>query len=283
MRTVDRSALGLAVVAACALAAQMPAQGAPDNTPPVLHTPLKAHFVVGSQLTDYTVCGPDEPQFYVPEAITWSATDNGGGPIGYTVWEYFAGADPDQLVPFQDTTSTEVRGTDYDDQCGGGSFAVTNWSVQASDFQGNSVERAVYGSYVTVLQDDGSKSTLSQAADVSVHYTGSWQTSNCGCFAGGTTHKTTDSGAAARIDVSVPATEGVRKVGLVMETAPGRGKARVLVDGVSQGTIDTVAASPTHQVVVWQGSLTTGNHVVRLVNLATPGRPRIDLDAVVVN
>jgi hypothetical protein len=283
MSHLHRGALGLAVVAACGLAAQLPAQAAPDNTPPVLHTPLKAHFIVGSQLTDYTVCGADEPQFYVPEGFSWSATDSGGGSIGYTVWEYFAGDDPDQLVPFQTTTSTQVRGTDYDDQCGGGSFAVTNWSVQASDFQGNSVERAVYGSYVTVLEDDGTTSTLSQAANVSVDYFGAWQTANCGCFAGGTTHKTTAMGAAARIHVNVPASESVRKVGLVMETAPGRGEARVLVDGVSQGVIDTGAATAKHQVVVWQGSLSTGNHVVRLVNLATPGRSRIDLDAVVVN
>ena len=37
------------------------------------------------------------------------------------------------------------------------------------------------------------------------------------------------------------------------------------------------------QVVVWQGTLSTGNHIVKVVNLATPGRSRIDLDAVVVN
>ena len=86
MRKLHRSALGLAVVAASALAAQIPAQGAPDNTPPVLHTPLKAHFIVGSQLDDYTVCGADAPQFHVPETFSWSASDNGGGPIGYTVW-----------------------------------------------------------------------------------------------------------------------------------------------------------------------------------------------------
>jgi hypothetical protein len=282
MRKLHRTTLGLAVAGACALAVQLPAHAAPDNTPPVLTTPLKAHFVVGTQLEDFTVCGSD-PQFRAPESFSWSAHDNGGGDVGYTVWEYFAGDDPAQLVPFQSTTSTRVEGSDYDDQCGGGSFTVTNWSVQAFDFQGNSVERAVRGAYLTVLQDDGSKSTLDQAAAMSVHYTGAWQTSNCACFAGGTTHKTTAKNAAAIVDVNVPASEGVRKVGLVMEKAAGRGKARVLVDGVAKATVDTGATTAKHQTVVWQGSLSTGNHVIRVVNLATPGRARIDLDAVIAN
>jgi hypothetical protein len=283
MRKLQSTALGLTAAAACALGAQVPAHAALDNTPPVLNTPLKAHFVVGSQLSDFNVCGPDEPQFTAPEAFSWSAHDAGGGTIGYTVWEYFAGDDPDQLVPFQTTTSATVQGSDYDDQCGGGSFAVTNWSVQASDFQGNSVERAVYGSRITVLQDDNRLSTLDQAADMSVHYTGAWQTSSCACFAAGTTHKTSVKHASAIVDVNVPASQGVRKVGLVMETAPGRGKARVLVDGVAKAAVDTGASTAKHQTVVWQGSLSTGDHVIRVVNLATPGRPRIDLDAVVAN
>jgi hypothetical protein len=280
MKLLHRGAIGLAVVAACGLAAQLPAQAAPDNTPPVLDTPLKARFVVGTQLDQYTI---DDEYFYnVPELIKWSGSDN-SGLIYYSVWEYLAGDEPGELTDFTEETSFTVSGTDYDDQFGGGSFTTTNWSIQAHDVASNSVERAVYGAYVTVLQDDNAISTLDRVADVSVDYTGTWQTALCGCFAAGSTHKTSAPGAAADIHVAVPASEGVRKIGLVMEKAPGRGKAQVFVDGVLKATVDTVAAAPKHQVVVWQGTLSTGHHVVKVVNLATPGRSRIDLDAVVVN
>ena len=134
-----------------------------------------------------------------------------------------------------------------------------------------------------MAQDNGYQTPGYGTTDVAVSYTGSWSTAHCGCFAEGTTHKSTTAGDAAVIAVNVPSSESVRKVALVMETAPGRGKAKVFVDGALSQTIDTQAASATHQVVVWQGSLSTGTHTIRLVNQATAGRPRIDLDAVVVN
>ena len=68
-------------------------------------------------------------------------------------------------------------------------------------------------------------------------------------------------------------------VALVMERAPDRGKARVLVDGVRVATIDTRAASKIHRSVVWTGTL-QGAQTLSVVNLATSGRPRIDVDAV---
>jgi hypothetical protein len=69
-----------------------------------------------------------------------------------------------------------------------------------------------------------------------------------------------------------------------METAPDRGKAQILVDGDVVATVDTYAPSPEHRVLVWVGSIdTTRESTVSIVNLATPGRPRIDVDAFVVS
>jgi hypothetical protein len=280
MIRINRAMIGLAVIALCGLATQLPAQAAYDNTPPNLKTPLKAHFIVGTQLDQWTV---DEDYFYnVPQVINWSGSDDSGD-VYYSLWDVLAGDEPQPLIDFTLETSANVLSSDYDDQYGGGSFATSNWSVQAHDFSGNSVERAVYGAFLVVTQDDGSQTTGHTTDDVAISYTGDWQTSSCLCFAAGTTHKTTAAGAAANIAINVSADEGVRKVALVMETAPNRGKARIFVDGELRTTIDTLAGSVRHQVVVWQGSLATGNHIVKVVNQATVGRPRIDLDAVVVN
>jgi hypothetical protein len=280
MNRLHRGAIGLAAAATVAMAGQLPAHAALDNTPPVLHTPLKARFIVGTQLDQWTT---DGYYFYnVPQAIEWSGSDD-SGQLYYVVWEHPLGSDPTELTDFTQDTSFTVSSSDYDDQFGGGSFATGSWSVAAHDFNGNSVEHAVYGARLTVTQDDGSQTREHTTSDVAIDYTGAWQTASCACFAAGTTHKTTEADAAALVHVSVPSSEGVRKVALVMEKAPGRGKARIWVDGSLVKTIDTYAATAHHQVIVWQGALATGDHLIQVVNAATPGRPRIDLDAVVVN
>ena len=72
-------------------------------------------------------------------------------------------------------------------------------------------------------------------------------------------------------------------VALVMEKASNRGQAKILVDGVLRTTIDTYAATPRHRSVVWAARLTRVRHTVSVVNVGTPGRPRIDVDAVMVS
>jgi hypothetical protein len=47
--------------------------------------------------------------------------------------------------------------------------------------------------------------------------------------------------------------------------------------------IDTFAAVNTNRVVVFQRMMPAGTHTVTIVNQATGGRPRIDLDAVMTN
>lgn len=72
-------------------------------------------------------------------------------------------------------------------------------------------------------------------------------------------------------------------VALVMEKARGRGRAQVLVDGRLVATIDTLASAPVHRSVIWAGNVPAGVHTVSVVNPATSGRPRIDVDAFMVS
>ena len=73
---------------------------------------------------------------------------------------------------------------------------------------------------------------------------------------------------------------GVR-VALLMPTGPSRGSAALYVDNVYKGVINTYhAGSNVNGKITYQFLLTgTHTHVVRVVNLATAGHPRIDLDA----
>jgi hypothetical protein len=69
-----------------------------------------------------------------------------------------------------------------------------------------------------------------------------------------------------------------------MERAANRGKARVLIDGQAAGTIDTYATTTTHRSVVWTGRIPVeGLHTLSVVNLASEGHERIDIDAVLVS
>ena len=58
---------------------------------------------------------------------------------------------------------------------------------------------------------------------------------------------------------------------------------RVIIDGAKTATVDTVAAANTNRVIVYDKWMPAGSHTVRVVNLATSDRPRIDLYAILTN
>ena len=76
---------------------------------------------------------------------------------------------------------------------------------------------------------------------------------------------------------------GGKSVGLVLIKGPGRGRAAVYVDGKYVKTIDTYSSTWKMRSYVGVKSLTgSGSHTVRVVNLATTGRPRFDIDGFAV-
>jgi hypothetical protein len=63
---------------------------------------------------------------------------------------------------------------------------------------------------------------------------------------------------------------------------PARGKAKIYDDGVYVKTIDAYASANTNRVLRWDKRISgSSNHTIKVVNLATPGRPRIDVDGYV--
>lgn len=273
--------VGLAFVV-CALAVPLaitaPAEAAKDKTPPKLSLPHYATFVVGSQISN-TAYGSDRADAYFPGTVMdtrigWKAKDPGSGICGFDVYDVYAGADPALVVSNSLARRYETTATDYDDQFGGGSFKVDGFTVVARDCAGNETTKFT-NSRPVVTQEDG---WTFGYPGVSITYKGTWGTSHCTCWSGDFAAKTTKRGATAVISKEWKKGE---TVALVMETAPDRGAFAVLVDGTKAATVDTYAAAKTHRVVVWAKRMAAGVHEIRVVNLATTHRQRIDLDAVI--
>ena len=68
-----------------------------------------------------------------------------------------------------------------------------------------------------------------------------------------------------------------------METAPDRGRARIYLDDDLVAVVDTYASTKAHRTIVWVAKVRTGPHTLSVENVGTPGRSRIDVDAVAVS
>jgi hypothetical protein len=283
MKSLLLGAISAGLLAAASLADPAAARAGHDTKPPALDTPVKAQFVVGAKLDQWRDAQEGHAYYNVPMRLSWSGTDNVDTQLNYDVWDYPEGAPPDRIGDFITATTFAVTGSDYVGFFGGADLVIDHWGVQAYDDSGNSSTRAVYGAQLLVTQDNGSQTYGSESTDVSVAYTGSWAVARCSCYADRTSHHSNTAGDAVVITVVVPPAEDLRRVALVLDQGPNRGRARIRVDGELRDTVDTQTATDTHKEVVWTGTLKPGTHTVTVVNRATAGRPRIDFDAVVVN
>ena len=266
--------LAAVATAAAVVALAPPAHADVDATPPSLSLAPVADFVVGS------VIGPTAPDDFGPVGSTsdimmragWSASD-ASGICGYSSRADYAG-EPGDFSEWTSATSLMQSTTDYDDQYGGGSFKLEGFTIQARDCAGNVTEKAVAMRPI-VAQEDGATFGYGDVIGTPA-YTGTWGTSHCTCFSGGgSTRRTTQAGA------SVTFTGGPSRTALVMAKGPDRGAAKVYVNGVLKATVNTYSATKLNRAVVWNGATNAGP--VKVVNVATAGHPRIDLDAVLVD
>ena len=276
----------VALVASLCLAgwaAPAAAVGGHDTEPPVLTTPIKARFVVGTRLAQFRDTEEGHAYFDVPMRLSWSATDNIDTALNFDVWEHPQAEAPVLVGDYITASEFDDTASDYDGFFGGAALVVDHWSVQAYDDAGNSVQRSMYGARLLVTQDDGQQTYGSPSKNVRVRYSGDWSTSRCACYADRTASRSTDRGAAVILRVVVPDREDVRRVALVMDQGPHRGRVQLVVDGEQRGKVDLGTATAIHRAIVWTTTLPAGTHLIRVVNLATPDRPRVAFDAVAVN
>lgn len=256
------------------------AQAAFDQTPPSLTVEAKPSFVVGNILD----APSEDPEialfaFGIAQLLTWSATDD-VAVCWYDLDLVPAGAPPQPILEFsQETQYLFAFGSDYDGSFGGGSEITRGFLVTARDCEYNATTRAV-PDRPRVTQENNTSGVAESSPWGEVTYTGSWSTASCACFLQGHTARTSTRGASATFTRTY---EEGDHVALAMAKGPGRGRAAIRVDGVFVETIDTFATANTNRVVVFERMMTAGTHTVTITNYATPGRPRIDLDAVLTN
>jgi hypothetical protein len=261
-------------VGATSLFAPITSSAATDTTPPTLIAPAAADFVVGSTigLTIPDIVPGLGPTGGIQMRARWSATD-ASGICGYGIREVFAGS-LGTWSPWGPTRSASRSTSDYNGEAGGGADKFEGYRIRARDCVGN-IAKTFVSYRPAVYEEDGS--TFNGAGLTSPSYRGTWRTSKCTCFSDGATRNTTQSGAS--VTFSTGAT--VRHTALVMEKSPKRGSVRVYVNGTLRATVSTHSATTVHRAVVWNGA--TGSARIKLVNIATAGHPRIDLDAILTD
>lgn len=285
-KAVATSAL---VLATMGLGGTIPASSAADSTAPTLTTPTKGAFVTGVQLGVGDVCNaanPNDIRLYAPLDLTWTGSDDSGS-VGYTLTEWNGSLGPNDVLTNSSRTSFRTYATNHDQCWGGPDESFYEWTLEAKDPAGNSVTNTMYGGRMRLTQENGGTDDAGFATVPVISYAGAWGASQCKCWLGGAVRRTTDAGATATITptptTTYPGDVTNHHVALVTEKGPNRGKFRVLVDGKLRTTVDLYAATSKPRTVVWQTAFRTYGHTITVENLATPGRPRIDLDAVLTN
>ncbi|MFL5675621.1 MAG: S8 family serine peptidase [Chloroflexota bacterium] len=221
-----------------------------DQTPPVAAAPSSFRFVVGSQLssTSATV------------RVDWPAgTDDQTGIAGYGVGQR-AGLGP-WTTPVGSTSS---RHADRPVPIG----ASTSFRIRARDGAGN-------------WSDWSDATTITparyQESGVKVTYHGTWRTFRTSSASGGRQRYATHKGASVTFRFTG------RSVAIVAPRGASRGSAKFYVDGVYVSTVDLHRSSWTpRNVVAARSWKSAGSHTIKLVVLATPGHPRVDVDGFLV-
>lgn len=292
MRPLITTALAAPVLLAAALAAPS-AASARAGTPPHLVVDATPQFVVGQQIALSAGSSPDEPMFPDWTDVTlsqhWRATAPGGIDHYVSVQHYYDGSQG--AGTNGPATHVEYGNGDYESEYGGGGFSHF-WVVKAFANNG-AVAKVTQGQWLMyVVQEDGRHPSMFGPPHA-VTYQGAWGTASCECFSGGgwdfsspsvyhvpQTRFTSAKGASVTYQQNFGSGD---HVGIVMPMSANRGKATIRVDGNAVATVNTNSTTTRNRVVVWQRSLSAGVHRITVVNLATPGHPRIDIDAFLHN
>jgi len=193
-----------------------------------------------------------------PGMTSWTGSDASG--IGsFMLQQQVNGGTWTTVGPTPTTASSMAAAWAYN--------ATYAFRVRATDITGNTGSFA-YGPHFSL--------SMNQETSSAIHYGGTWYTGSTTYASGGTLKYTRSSGAWASETFSGAA------IAWVSYRGPTRGMARVYVDGVLVSTVDLYAATNQNKAVVFAKNWSAnGTHTIKIVCLATSGRPRIDLDGFV--
>jgi hypothetical protein len=216
-----------------------------DQTPPVF-SKFAARFAAGTVSTT------------VPLDFSWAVSDAGTG-IGQINLFYTR-----KIPSSSGQLDLPVTATHAGQQLLLGSFY--RYQVRASDRAGNSV--------LFPPEIDLTAYTY-QGSAAGLAYSGTWKTATSTSFLGGSTRYSTTAGA------KFSYTFTGRAVAFISTMAATRGKASIWIDGTYVTFVDLYSATTKYRQIVWQTSwLSAGPHKMEIKVLSTPGRTRVDADAV---
>ena len=284
-RRIQSLLAGATAFLAVAAVAMPSASASGDTTPPVIKTNTNAGFVVGSTIsaTNYTDDDWSNDYASVQEYINYTVTDNSGRICDFKVntiteegWENLV-AEPVQSYQPTPYTAQFVGWNDtYWGQIGDTEDSQAGWTLSANDC-GNATTVMVPNKPAVIEENNYSNAV---GEDGSISYAGTWSNVSCACASGGSMRRTSAKGA------SFTFTDYWHRddhAGLVMAQGPSRGSADVYVDGKKVATVNTYSATNQNRVIVFDRWMSEGTHTIKVVNLATSGHPRIDLDAALNN
>ena len=243
----------LSVTATNAAGTSSPSDGSrkliAEDVPPVV-TSLGYRLAAGSRLSGTRV----------PLLVTWAGSAQGGSGFGSFRVSWSIGG---SAWLGGEAVGTATSKTHYVDSVGTVRYRVDAWDL---------ADNWSAPAYTPTLSP-----RLLQQTSTSIRWSSGWTTGKSTSYSGGSVRYATRSGRW----VSYRFTG--RGIALVTTKATSRGKVRVYLDGVSQGTVDLASTTTAFRVLAWQKTWgASGTHTIKVVALGTSGRPRVDVDAFAV-
>jgi hypothetical protein len=220
-----------------------------DGVAPSVSAP-KAAIRLGGQLGSSSV----------PVRLTWSASDPGSNVEAHRLQQQTNnGTWTTVATPATPAANRALKAS---------STTTYQFRSRGTDYSGNTSTNEA-GPTFRVLRK--------QQTSTAVTWKGTWATRSSSSASGGSYRRTSTAGASASFSFTG------RSVGWVAAAGPTQGSAKVYIDGTYAGSVDLHAPTTSWRRVVfaktWSSS---GSHRIRVVCQATPGHPRITIDAFVV-
>ncbi|HET7704272.1 MAG TPA: glycoside hydrolase family 25 protein [Candidatus Limnocylindrales bacterium] len=194
----------------------------------------------------------------VPVKVTWTASDPSGVTSGALQRSLNGG--PWSGVQLASPTATSSAQT----------LAIGTASQQRSRATDRLANTSAWQPGPTV------RTTLIQQSATSITYSGTWRTVSASSASGGSLRYATASGASATYRFTGSS------VAWVAARGPGRGQARVYVDGVHAATVNLAASTGQSRAIVFARNWrVNASHTLKVVVVGTAGHPRVDVDAFV--
>ena len=194
----------------------------------------------------------------LPVRLAWTASDAGSGVANSDV-------------------AQSTDGGAYATVWNGSASALNRYLSSGHTYRFRVRSRDTAGNVGAWVAGASFKVTGVQQSSAAVRYAGTWATSTSSTWWGGSTKSSSKAGSTTSYTFTG------RSIAWVGVRASNRGKARVYVNGTLVVTIDLYAATTSRQRIVWSANYSaSATRTLRIQVLGTSGRPRVDVDGLIV-